>query len=114
MCDIDRLYNRLHKVCASDSKFVMMIYRPTLSMIKSCMSYTIAELCVTLFIVAIFVNLAVLIVAAASFTPDASNADLLGMYELFVDTISQASGTMFALSLLFLGISAGIVAMMAG
>jgi metal iron transporter len=53
-------------------------------------------------------------VATASFTPDASNTDLPGMYQLFVDTISQASGTMFALSLLFSGISAGIVATMAG
>jgi metal iron transporter len=78
------------------------------------MSYTIAELCITLFIVSIFVNSAVLIVAAASFTPDASNTDLPGMYQLFVDTVSQASGTMFALSLLFSGISARIVARMAG
>jgi metal iron transporter len=36
------------------------------------------------------------------------------MYQLFVDTIGQGAGTMFALALLFSGISAGIVATMAG
>jgi metal iron transporter len=78
------------------------------------MSYTIAELCITLFIISIFVNSSILIIAAANFTPDASNADLPGMYRLFVQTISQAGGTLFALSLLFSGVSAGIVATMAG
>jgi metal iron transporter len=36
------------------------------------------------------------------------------MYNLFVSSISQAAGTMFALALLFSGISAGIVATLAG
>jgi len=36
------------------------------------------------------------------------------MYNLFVTTISQASGTLFALGLLFSGISAGVVCTMAG
>lgn len=114
MRDIDRLHNRLHEVRASESKFAIELYKPTLSTIKSCMSYTIAELCITLFIVAIFVNSAVLIVAGASFTPDASNADLPGLYRIFVNTIGQASGRIFALSLLFSGVSAGIVCTMAG
>ncbi|KAF4635291.1 hypothetical protein G7Y89_g2807 [Cudoniella acicularis] len=114
MREVDRLHSRLHEVRASESKFAIMLYRPTLSTIKACMSYTIAELCITLFIVAIFVNSAVLIVAGAAFTPDASDADLPGLYQIFVDTIGQASGTIFALSLLFSGVSAGIVATMAG
>jgi metal iron transporter len=78
------------------------------------MSMTIAELCITLFIVSIFVNSAILIVAAASLSEAASDADLPGMYNLFVQTIGQGAGTMFALALLFSGISAGIVATMAG
>ncbi|KUJ11827.1 natural resistance-associated macrophage protein [Mollisia scopiformis] len=90
------------------------LYRPSLSAIKSCLSYSIAELCVTLFIVAVFVNSAILIIAAASLDESAQDADLFGMYALFVQDISQAAGTMFALSLLFSGISAGIVATMAG
>jgi metal iron transporter len=115
MRDIDRLHNRLHSVRASDSKYAIQLYRPTLSTIKSCMSYTIAELCITLFIIAIFVNSAVLIIAGAAFTdPDDSDADLPGLYQIFVSTIGQASGTVFALSLLFSGVSAGIVATMAG
>jgi metal iron transporter len=115
MRDIDRLHNRLHEVRASDSKYAIQLYRPTLSTIKSCMSYTIAELCITLFIIAIFVNSAVLIIAGAAFTdPDDSDADLPGLYQIFVNTIGQASGTVFALSLLFSGVSAGIVATMAG
>lgn len=114
MRDVDRLHNRLHEVKASDSKFAMLLYRPTLSTIKSCMSLIIAELCITLLIVAIFVNSANLIIAGASFTPADQDADLQGLYQLFVDTLGHGSGIMFALSLLFSGISAGIVATMAG
>jgi metal iron transporter len=115
MRDWDMANNHLiHEVKASDSKFAVMLYKPTLSAIKSCMSMTIAELCITLFIVSIFVNSAILIVAAASLSEAASDADLPGMYRLFVQTIGQGAGTMFALALLFSGISAGIVATMAG
>jgi metal iron transporter len=114
MRDLDKINNRLHEVKASDSKFAISLYRPTLSTIKSCMNYTIAELCVVLFVVAVFVNSAVLIVAGAAFTPDDSDADLPGLYQLFNDTIGSGTGTIFALSLLFSGISAGIVATMAG
>lgn len=114
MRDFDRKNDRLHEVRASKSSFTIMLYRPTLSAIKSCMSYSIAELCITLFIIAIFVNSAILIVAAARLSQAADDADLYGMYHLFVTTISQASGTLFALGLLFSGVSAGIVATMAG
>jgi metal iron transporter len=105
MRDWDMANNQnVHEVKASESKFA----------VKSCMSMTIAELCITLFIVSIFVNSAILIVAAASLSEAASDADLPGMYNLFVQTIGQGAGTMFALALLFSGISAGIVATMAG
>ncbi|PMD64019.1 natural resistance-associated macrophage protein [Hyaloscypha bicolor E] len=114
MRELDRIDGHLHEVKASDSKFAISLYRPTLSTIKACMSYTIAELCIVLFVVAVFVNSAVLIVAGAAFTPDASDADLPGLYQLFNDTIGNGTGTIFALSLLFSGVSAGIVATMAG
>jgi metal iron transporter len=110
----DRENNRYKETPSSESKFAIMIYQPSLSAIKSCMSYSIAELCITLFIVAVFVNSAILIVSAASFSQDDNNADLPGMYALFVTTISQASGTMFALALLFSGITSGVVATLAG
>jgi len=78
------------------------------------MKYSIAELCITLFVVAIFVNSSILIIAASSPSETAQDADLFGMYNFFVSSISQAAGTMFALALLFSGISAGIVATLAG
>lgn len=114
MRDLDALNGHLHEVKASSSKFAINLYRPTLSTIKACMSYTIAELCIVLFVVAVFVNSAVLIVAGAAFSPDDSDADLPGLYQLFNDTIGNGTGKIFALSLLFSGISAGIVATMAG
>lgn len=90
------------------------LYKPSLSAIRACMNYSIAELIITLFIVSIFVNSAILVIAAAQLTEEADDADLWGMYELFRETISQAAATTFGLSLLFSGISAGIVATMAG
>ena len=56
------------------------------------MGYSIAELCVTLFVVTIFVNSALLIISAAHFYPDDTTATLPAMYQLFVDTIGRASG----------------------
>jgi len=90
------------------------MYRPSLSAIKSCMNYSIAELCVTLFFVAVFINSAILIIAATSFSGAPADADLYSMYDLFVQTISQAAGMVFGFAFLFSGISAGIVATMAG
>lgn len=65
------------------------LYRPSLLAIKSCLNYSIAELCITLFIVAVFVNSSILIIAAASLSESAQDADLFGMYALFVQSISQ-------------------------
>ncbi|CZR69083.1 related to manganese transport protein [Phialocephala subalpina] len=104
----------VHEARPSSSKFAIQLYRPTLSAIKSCMSYSIAELCISLFVVTLFINSAILIVAASSLSSDAANADLPGVYRLFVSTIGQASGTLFACALLFSGVSAGIVCTMAG
>jgi len=38
MREFDRDQNTLHEVKASDSKFAISLYRPTLSTIKACMS----------------------------------------------------------------------------
>ncbi|KAK3683612.1 natural resistance-associated macrophage protein-domain-containing protein [Podospora appendiculata] len=93
-------------------------YRPSLRAIKSCMGYSIAELSFTLFTVAIFVNSALVIISGSAFyDPDSDDQvsdDLYDLYNLFSDTIAPAAGVMFALSLLFSGISAGIVSTMAG
>ncbi|MCJ1320111.1 hypothetical protein MMC15_005448 [Xylographa vitiligo] len=114
MRDFDVKGNRYRESPSSSASSAISLYRPSMSAIKSCMSYSIAELVITLAVIAIFVNSAILIVAAGSLTPDAGDADLPGMYALFVSSISQAAGTIFALALLFSGISAGIIATMAG
>jgi len=112
--DFDVKNSSYHEAMTTPRPVGIKLYRPSLSAIRSCLKYSIAELCITLFIVSIFVNSAILIIAASSLSESAQDADLFGMYDLFVENISQAAGTMFALALLFSGISAGIVATMAG
>jgi len=91
-------------------------YRPTIKAIRSCLKYSIAELATSLFTFALFVNSAILIVAGSSLynNPEAPNADLFGIHDLLVRTISPAAGVLFALALLLSGTSAGIVCTMAG
>ncbi|KAJ9269480.1 hypothetical protein DTO212C5_4331 [Paecilomyces variotii] len=91
-------------------------YRPSIEAIRSCMKYSIAELAISLFTFALFVNSSILIVAGASLfgTGGASDADLFGIYKLLSSSIAPAAGTVFALALLLSGLSAGIVATIAG
>ncbi|EMC98358.1 hypothetical protein BAUCODRAFT_422789 [Baudoinia panamericana UAMH 10762] len=100
----------------SDSASEEEKYRPSLSAIKSCMSYSIVELAFSLFAFALFVNSAILIVAGASLSdlPSASDADLFGIYHLLSTSLAPAAGTIFALALLLSGMSAGIVCTIAG
>lgn len=116
--DVDKKHSLNAGGAASDSAMTSTesLYRPSLRAIKSCLSYSIAELCITLFIVAVFVNSALIIIAGASFyTPGGDiSDDIYSLYDLFSSSISPAAGILFAMSLLFSGISAGIVATMAG
>ncbi|KAK5113319.1 hypothetical protein LTR85_010936 [Meristemomyces frigidus] len=91
-------------------------YRPSLQAIKSCMSYSIAELAISLFTFALFVNSAILIVAGASLSnvAGADNATLFGIHDLLSRSLAPAAGTIFALALLLSGMSAGIVCTIAG
>ncbi|KAH8697648.1 transporter protein smf2 [Talaromyces proteolyticus] len=91
-------------------------YRPSIQAIRSCMKYSIVELTLSLFTFALFVNSAILIVAAAALygTPGAANADLFGIYQLLSQSIAPAAGTIFGLALLLSGLSAGIVCTIAG
>lgn len=77
-------------------------YRPSIAAIRSCLSYSIVELAVSLFTFALFVNSAILIVAGASLssTPAAQNADLFSIHDLLSHTLAPAAGTIFALALL--------------
>lgn len=91
-------------------------YIPSLAAINHSLKYTYAELAISLFTFALFVNSAILIVAGASLynTPQAADADLFGIHQLLSESIAPAAGTIFALALLFSGVSAGIVCTIAG
>ncbi|KAK4194668.1 natural resistance-associated macrophage protein-domain-containing protein [Triangularia verruculosa] len=91
-------------------------YRPSLDAIRHSMKYSVAELAVALFSFALFVNSAILIVAGAALygRPEAEGADLFGIHELLSKSIAPVAGTVFALALLFSGVSAGIVCTIAG
>jgi len=91
-------------------------YRPSISAIRNCLSYSIVELTLALFIFALFVNSAILITAGAFLSDNSSaqDADLFGIHRLLSSTIAPIAGTVFALALLLSGTSAGIVATIAG
>lgn len=109
-------------------------YRPSIHAIDDTMTYTIVELVVSLFTVALFVNSAILIVAGATLDPskepdhfrfmrdedsdsdddDYGNADLFTIYHLLSTHLSPTVGFVFALALLCSGQSAGVVCTLAG
>ena len=92
------------------------VYRPSLAAIRSCLSYSTAEVVISLFTFALFVNSAILIVAGTSlFTDSAAESDnLFGIHDLLSKTLAPIAGTVFALALLLSGSSAGIVCTIAG
>lgn len=92
------------------------IYRPSLAAIRSCLSYSTAEVIISLFTFALFVNSAILIVAGASLstTSATESSDLFGIHDLLSKTLAPIAGTIFALALLLSGSSAGIVCTIAG
>lgn len=91
-------------------------YQPSLSAIRYCMKFTIAELVISLCTVAIFVNAAILIVAGSTMyqTEEAYDADLFSIYSMLNSLLGKVAGTVFALALLFSGQSAGVVCTLAG
>jgi metal iron transporter len=93
-------------------------YRPSLRAIKSCLTFSIVELAVSLFTFALFVNSAILITAGASLSnlssEEIDKADLFSIHDLLSKSLAPAAGTIFALALLLSGTSAGIVCTIAG
>lgn len=110
-------------------------YRPSIHAINDTMLYTIVELVISLFTVALFVNSAILIVAGATLhnkktkrddhhdsdsdsdSDDNENyakADLFTIYNLLSSHLSPTAGFVFALALLCSGQSAGVVCTLAG
>lgn len=94
-------------------------YRPSIAAIDSTLNYTMAELLVSLFTVALFVNCAILIVSGATLygnndATGSGEADLFSIYNLLSQSLSKTAGTIFVLALLFSGQSAGIVCTLSG
>ena len=92
-------------------------YQPSLAAIRHGLNYSTAEVALSLFTFALFVNSAILIVAGASlYNPrDPSQTDsLFSIHDLLSSTLAPAAGTIFALALLLSGTSAGIVCTIAG
>ncbi|KAI1129350.1 natural resistance-associated macrophage protein-domain-containing protein [Nemania abortiva] len=91
-------------------------YLPSLSAIKYSLKYSYAEVAITLATFALFVNSAILIVAGASLYGNSAveDADIFSIHDLLAASISPFAGVIFALALLFSGVSAGIVCTIAG
>ncbi|ANB14180.1 divalent metal ion transporter SMF2 [Sugiyamaella lignohabitans] len=103
-------------IYSSNSSWEASRYRPSIHAIKYAMNFSIAELVMSLFTVAIFVNSAILIVAAATLahSPEAEDADLFSIYDMLWKYLGHFAAVIFALALLFSGQSAGIVCTLAG
>lgn len=115
--EYDNKYGYYKDVSGSDdSSEEILKYRPSIHAINYAMTFSIVELVISLFTVAIFVNSAILIVSGATLsnTTDAIDADLFSIYEMLQKYLSPAAGTVFALALLFSGQSAGIVCTLSG
>ncbi|ODV93622.1 hypothetical protein PACTADRAFT_46042 [Pachysolen tannophilus NRRL Y-2460] len=99
---------------------IYLTYRPSLAAIRDTMSYSIAELVISLFTVALFVNSAILIVAGSTIGVNTdedvstSEADLFTIYDLLSKYLSKTAGSVYAAALLLSGQSAGIVCTLAG
>ncbi|KAF2999140.1 hypothetical protein E8E14_006220 [Neopestalotiopsis sp. 37M] len=93
-----------------------VFYVPSMRAIKHCLNYSYAELAISLFTFALFVNSAILIVAGASLygNTEALDADIFGIHSLLTSNLGTGAGTVFALALLFSGVSAGIVCTISG
>ncbi|GCF01524.1 manganese transporter smf2 [Zygosaccharomyces mellis] len=92
-------------------------YKPSIDAVNDALQFTMAELLVSLFTVALFVNCAILIVAGATLygkTQPGEEADLFSIYKLLSTSLSKSAGTIFVLALLFSGQSAGIVCTLSG
>ncbi|KAK1977818.1 metal ion transporter metal ion transporter [Colletotrichum cereale] len=100
----------------TDDSYRKVFYFPSMAAIRHCMKFSIAEVVFSLFIFALFVNSAILIVAGAALYKGQSSlaADIFGMHDLLANSISSAAGIIFAFALLISGVSAGLVCTIAG
>lgn len=112
--EFDRQYHpeRIEK----DDDGVVFRWEPSIAAIRATLSYSIAELVVSLSTFAMFVNSAILIVAGAALygSTTAQDGDLFSIYTVLSTTLAPAAGTLFALALLFSGQSSSIIATIVG
>ncbi|KAK1970734.1 metal ion transporter metal ion transporter [Colletotrichum sublineola] len=100
----------------TDNSYRKVFYFPSMAAIRHCMKFSIAEIVFSLFVFALFVNSAILIVAGAAMYQDETSfaSDIFGMHDLLSNSISSAAGIIFAFALLLSGVSAGLVCTIAG
>lgn len=97
-------------------------YKPSIHAIDETMTFTIAELIVSLIFVALFVNAAILIVAGSALSNPTDDdgdgaletADLFTLHHLLSSHLSKAAGSIFAFALLCSGLCGGTVVTIAG
>lgn len=90
-------------------------WQPSISAIRATLSYSIAELIISLSTFAIFVNSAILIVAGtALYGTSGDGGDLFSIHALLSTTLTPIAGTLFALGLFFSGQSSSIIATIVG
>ena len=91
-------------------------WQPSISAIRATLSYSIAELVISLSTFAMFVNSAILIVAGTALygSTNADGQDLFSIHALLSTTLAPIAGTLFALALLFSGQSSSIIATIVG
>jgi metal iron transporter len=94
------------------------VWTPTVAAIRATLSYSIAELVISLSTFATFVNSAILIVAGAALyssqTDSVDGGDLFSIHALLSSTLSPVAATLFAIALLFSGQSSSIIATIVG
>jgi metal iron transporter len=113
--DIDSTDPAVAAAAEESEKDDSIAYQPSIGAIRSCLRYSVAEIAISLFTFALFVNSSILIVAGASLSgTSAADASLFGIHDLLSETIAPAAGTLFAVALLLSGMSAGVVCTMAG
>lgn len=106
----------------SDDDNEANLYKPSVEAIDETMGYTVAELVVSLIIVALFVNAAILIVAGSALSTPSDDdgdgaletADLFTLHHLLTSHLSKAAGSVFAFALLCSGLCGGTVVTVAG
>lgn len=93
-----------------------VVYVPSHKAIKHSLKFSILELVFSLFLVALFINSAITIVAGTSLwhNPSAHELDIFGIHQLLTDSLTPAAGTIFALALLLSALAAGVVCTLAG